>query len=88
MDEMLATLKEVVGEDIANKMEELNLKCASDGAGAMQSNRDRQVERYGRAYKALAEFVQKEEDKLPDMMHGVRSFEKYMVRAIRVKSST
>ena len=73
MDEMLATLKEVVGEDVANKIEALDLRRSSDGVGAMQSNLGRQVEVYGRAYKDLAEFVEKEEEKIAEMTFVDRS---------------
>ncbi|CAN0447565.1 unnamed protein product, partial [Ascophyllum nodosum] len=57
MDDIMATLKEVVCEDVAEKMEALDLRHASDGEGATQSNLDRQVEIYGKAYRELAEFV-------------------------------
>ncbi|CAN0349360.1 unnamed protein product [Ascophyllum nodosum] len=71
MEEMLATLKEIVGEEVANRMEALDLRCASDGAGAMQSNLDRQVEVYGKAYKELVGFVAKEEEKVAEMARVV-----------------
>ena len=70
MDDMLATLKEVAGEDIANKMEALDLTRASDGVEITQSNLDRNVEVYGKAYKALVEFVEREEEKIAEMSGG------------------
>ena len=123
MDDMLTTLKEVAGEDIANNMEALDLTSASDGVETTQSNLDRKVEVYGKAYKALVEFVEREEEKIAEMTGGKlpgmfaritccmasrcgqrhparrstagstvstgeRSFEKDMVFASRVDSST
>ena len=94
---MLATLKEIVGEDIASKMDALDLRHEGDGVGATQSNLDREVEVYGRAYKDLAEFVKKEEDKIAGKTAHVvgrtvrtdgRSFERDVVYASRAESST
>ena len=70
MDDIMATLKEVVCEDVAEKMEALDLRHASDGEGATQSNLDRKVEIYGKAYRELAEFVKKEEAKIAKMAIG------------------
>ena len=67
MDDTLATLKDVAGEDIANKMEALGLSCASDGVETTQSNLNRQVEVYGKGYKCLVEFVEKEEEQIAEM---------------------
>ena len=97
VSDMLATLKEVVGEDVANKMEALDLRRGSDGVGATQSNLDRQVEVYGRAYEDLAEFVKEEEEQIAGktthvvgrtIPTGERSFERDMVFASRLESST
>ena len=66
MDDMLVTLKEIVGEDVVSKMSALDLRRASDGLETMQSNLDKQVQVYGNAYKDLVEFVEKEEEKMAE----------------------
>ena len=96
MEAMLATLKEVAGEEVANKMGELGLERTSDGVGTAQSDIKRKVEVYGKAYEDLEEFVQREEEKIVEMTHvagstvptGERSFERDMEFASRVDSST
>ena len=97
MDAMLATLKEIIGDDVANKIETLDLRRASDGVRTTQSDLNRQVNVYGKAYEDLAEFAKKEEEKIAaEMTHvvgstvptGQRSFERDMVFASRVDSST
>ena len=98
MDDMLATLKEVVGEEVANRMETLDLRRASDRVGTTQSDLNRQVKVYGNAYEDLAEFVKEEEKQIAAKMTHVvgitvptgeeRSFERDMVFASRVDSST